>query len=294
MWDYLLPFSSPQPPFYSTYSAMSMAHAHVLREDWKSLRTSEVWNNCLACHRGCAWFKYFVWWRWSIARLYDFVGITFFGHVILRKHNCLVGMLEVLLFLCQYELLSWIFQIWIFMPQLRRITLKLCQLAFHIKNCLFYHLPTRGRAGIKLGDAWYVSNVSIIFDCSMLYYLLFWAILGFIFHFYIIFGTNLLTGSPAQICRFMPISVFWRKGISDGVETEWNQLEKFFLEGNTPDGLGPHIRRYGSCPRGWGRAPCLVGPSWLPWRTSYTYITPRDLKLPERTIDREFHRQKPP
>ena len=29
----LSPFlSSPQPPFYSTYSAMSMAHAHVLRE----------------------------------------------------------------------------------------------------------------------------------------------------------------------------------------------------------------------------------------------------------------------
>ena len=94
--------SSPQPPFYSTYSAMSMAHAHVLREDWKSLRTSKVWNNCLACHRGCARFKYFVWWRQSIARLYDFVGITFFGHVILKRHNCLVSMLEVLLFLCQY------------------------------------------------------------------------------------------------------------------------------------------------------------------------------------------------
>ena len=30
--------SSPQPPFYSTYSAMSMAHAHVLRESWKGLR----------------------------------------------------------------------------------------------------------------------------------------------------------------------------------------------------------------------------------------------------------------
>ena len=26
------PFFSPQPPFYSTYSAMSMAHTHVLRE----------------------------------------------------------------------------------------------------------------------------------------------------------------------------------------------------------------------------------------------------------------------
>ena len=94
--------SSPQPPFYSTYSVMSMAHAHVLREDSKSLRTSKIWNNCLACHRGCAWFKYFVWWRWSIARLYDSVGIDFFSHVILRRHDCLVSMLEVLLFLCQY------------------------------------------------------------------------------------------------------------------------------------------------------------------------------------------------
>ena len=36
----------------------------------------------------------------------------------------------------------------------------------------------------------------------MLYYLLFWTILGFISHFYIIFGTNLLTGGPAQNCCF--------------------------------------------------------------------------------------------
>ena len=36
----------------------------------------------------------------------------------------------------------------------------------------------------------------------MLLYLLFWTILGFIFHFYIIFGTNLLTGGPAQNCCF--------------------------------------------------------------------------------------------
>ena len=102
MWDYLLLSVFSTTTVYSTYSAMSMAHAHVLSEDWKSLRTSKVWNNCLACHRGCAWFKYFVWGRWSIARLYDFVGITFFGYVILRRHDCFVSMLEVLLFLCQY------------------------------------------------------------------------------------------------------------------------------------------------------------------------------------------------
>ena len=154
----------------------------------------------------------------------------------------------------------------------------------HQKFC-FYHLPTRGRAGIKLGDAWYVFNLSIIFDCSMLYYLLFWTLLGFIIHFYIIFGTNLLTGGPAQICCFMPISVFRGKGILDGVKTEWNQLEKLFLEGNPPDGLGVHVRGVPGCPQGWGRpppgrAPCLVGLSKLHWHTPSSYIylrTPKQL-----------------
>ena len=68
----------------------------------------------------------------------------------------------------------------------------------HQKFCS-YQLPTRGRAGIKLGDARYVSNVSIIFDCFMLLYYPFWMLMGFILHIYIIFGTNLLTEGPVQI-----------------------------------------------------------------------------------------------
>ena len=111
----------------------------------------------------------------------------------------------------------------------------------HQKFC-FYHLPTRGRAGIKLGDAWYVSNVSIIFDCSMLYYLLFWTLLGFIIHFYIIFGTNLLTGGPAQNCCFLPISEFRRKRISNGVQTEWNLRERDFRNERDPEDLDPTSR----------------------------------------------------
>ena len=83
--------------------------------------------------------------------------------------------------------------------------------------------------------------------------------MGFIIHFYIIFGTNLLTGGPAQICCFMPISVFRRKGISDEVKTEQNQLEKLFLEGKLPDGLGPHVRSQGRCSRGWGARPLPRG-----------------------------------
>ena len=139
----------------------------------------------------------------------------------------------------------------------------------HQKFC-FYHLSTRGWAGITLGDAWYVSNVSIFFDCSMLYYLLFWTLLGFIIHFYIIFGTNLLTGGPAEIDVFLPISVFRRKGISNRVQTEWNLWESYFWNGSNPGDLeytsgkqqGRHEAGRRALPP--GRAPHPRGPFVAP------------------------------
>ena len=54
----------------------------------------------------------------------------------------------------------------------------------------------------------------------MLLYYLFWMLMGFILHFYIIFGSNLLTQGPVQIAGFLPISVFRRKGIQNGVQTD--------------------------------------------------------------------------
>ena len=84
---------------------------------------------------------------------------------------------------------------------------------------------------------WYVSNVSIIFDCSMLLYYPFWMFMGFILHIYIIFGTNLLTGGPTRIAVFLPISVFRRKGISNGVQTEWNLRERDFWNKRDPEDL---------------------------------------------------------
>ena len=155
----------------------------------------------------------------------------------------------------------------------------------HQKFC-FYHLPTRGRAGIKLGDAWYVSNVSIIFDCSMLLYLLFWTILGFIFHFYIIFGTNLLTGGPAQNCCFLPISVFRRKGISNGVQMEWNLRERDFRNKRDPEDLEstsrhqPGEHEAGGAPTPLGAPSTLVGPTLLHRRTPSSYIY---LRTPKRS-----------
>ena len=114
---------------------------------------------------------------------------------------------------------------------------------------------------------------------------------GFTIHFYIIFGTNLLTGGPARIAVFLPISVFGRKGISNGVQTEWNLRERSFwnkrnsgdLEWMSRSSRGGHEgarRALGGWarPRGVGAPPTLVGPSWLPWLTSFAYIYFHTLK----------------
>ena len=61
--------------------------------------------------------------------------------------------------------------------------------------------------------------------------------MGFILHIYIIFGTNLLTGGPTHIAVFLPILVFRRKGISNGVQTEWNFRERDFLNKQDPGDL---------------------------------------------------------
>ena len=63
-------------------------------------------------------------------------------------------------------------------------------------------------------------------------------ITGFIIHFYITFGTNLLTGGPA------PIAVFaWfllrRILVPNGVQTQQNVLE-IFLDQKTPWGPIKH------------------------------------------------------
>ena len=130
-------------------------------------------------------------------------------------------------------------------------------------------------------SSWYVSNVSIIFDCSMLLYYSFWMFMGFTLHIYIIFGTNLLTGGPARIVVFLPILVFRRKGISNGVQTEWNLQERDFWNKRDPGDLewtsrnkrGGH--EAGGVPIPLGMHSTLMGPSLLHRPTSSSYISPR-------------------
>ena len=55
----------------------------------------------------------------------------------------------------------------------------------------------------------------------MLLYYLFWMLMGFILHFYIIFGTNLLTQAPVQIVVFFLFKCFAEKEYQ--TESKWNE-----------------------------------------------------------------------
>ena len=138
----------------------------------------------------------------------------------------------------------------------------------------------------------------MIFDCSMLLYYPFWMFMCFILHIYIIFGTNLVTGGPGCIAVFLPISAFRRKGISNGVQTEFNLRQCDFLEDYHPRDLEftsedtRGAQEIGGAPLQ-GVAPCVVDPSSTSRPTSFAYMYLRTLKPPNIKIDREFRRCKP-
>ena len=77
--------------------------------------------------------------------------------------------------------------------------------------------------------------------------------MGFTLHFYIIFGTNLLTGGLAQIAVFLPISVFKEKEYKrspNGIKPS----EKLFSERKQSRELGVQVKEASRKPRGRGRA----------------------------------------
>ena len=120
----------------------------------------------------------------------------------------------------------------------------------------------------------------------MLYYLLFWTLLGFIIHCYIIFGTNLLTGGPTQNCCFLPISEFRRKKNIKRSPNGLKPSRTWFSERTWSRGNGTYVKTSTRRARGrgarlppWARPP----PSWAPCCSTdvllppiYTYVPPND------------------
>ena len=121
--------------------------------------------------------------------------------------------------------------------------------------------------------------------------------MGLFIHFYIIFGTNLLTQGPVQIVFFCQFLCFAEKEY----QTESKRNETFgrvIFATNAIQGTwsgrqerSEEATRQGGAPQGVGAPPTLVGPSWRPWLTSFAYIYSYTLKTSRSTTKPYFHRR---
>ena len=115
--------------------------------------------------------------------------------------------------------------------------------------------------------------------------------MGLFIHFYIIFGTNLLTGGPAQLAVFFPISVFRRKRISNGVQTEWSLRDVLFGTNVIQRTWSPRKEINEESTRQGARLPpqARPPPSWGPRCSTdvllppiYTYVPPNHQGPPRK------------
>jgi hypothetical protein len=99
--------------------------------------------------------------KWLSMHYYSwsFICVTF--HVVIWLLSSIVRIIS---------LMPMFTVLWSQLAMLYIDLIKIVLAACHLKNYFCYHLPTRGRAGVKLGDAWYVANVSIIFHAPCLFY----------------------------------------------------------------------------------------------------------------------------
>ena len=110
--------------------------------------------------------------------------------------------------------------------------------------------------------------------------------MGFIIHFYIIFGTNLLTQSP------VPISVFTLFRVSKKRKIKRSPIDlklhgTHFLEGKKPIRLGVHVRGPKRRPQGRGRAHPLWArppPSWAPRGPPDVFLPPIYISIYPKNI----------
>ena len=122
--------------------------------------------------------------------------------------------------------------------------------------------------------------------------------MGFIIHFYIIFGTNLLTQGLVQIAVFFAYFSVSKKRNIKRSPNRMKPSGAIFLEQMWSRGLGVDVKQQRRRPRGClacplhvGAPPTLMGPSWLPWPTSFAYIYSHTLKASESTMKHYFHRR---
>ena len=119
----------------------------------------------------------------------------------------------------------------------------------------------------------------------LLYYLL-WMFMGFIIHFHIIFGTNLLTQSPIPVSVFPYFSVSQKRNIKRS-PNGMKPSGKLFLERKQSRGLGVHVRESTRRARGRGAHPpprARPPPSWAPRGSPDVFLPPIYISIYPKTI----------
>ena len=120
-----------------------------------------------------------------------------------------------------------------------------------------------------------------------------------LYYAYITFGTNLLTQSPVPVPVFPLFQCFEEKEYQ--MESKWNETNwrSYFWKESYRKNLECTSGKKRESHEAGGRALppgapyTLMGPSWLPSRTSFTYIFAYPLKTSGNRIDLEFPRRKP-
>ena len=132
---------------------------------------------------------------------------------------------------------------------------------------------------------WYVSSVSIIFDCSMLLYILFWMFNGLYYTLLYYFWTNLLTQGPVQIAVFF---AYFSVSQKSNIKRNPNRMKpsgELFLEQTWSRRLGVDVKKEARRPRGrkvslppWALPP----PSWAPWSSTDLLLPPIYVHIPQK------------
>ena len=108
--------------------------------------------------------------------------------------------------------------------------------------------------------------------------------MGFNMLFYIIFGTNLLTGGPVLVSVFLPILEFHRKGIPNRIQTEWNLRDDLSWTESKPKDLELTSGTPWGSHEAWGRAQGgrRAPPSWAPRSSTNLLLPPIYIHVPRK------------
>ena len=112
----------------------------------------------------------------------------------------------------------------------------------------------------------------------MLLYYLFWMFMGFTLHFYIIFGTNLLTGGPARIVVFCLFQCFEEKEYQ--TESKRDEIFGSDLFGTNAN-QGTWSGRQATS-EAVTRVPGVPPPSWAPRASTDLLLPPIYIHVPQK------------